>query len=90
MWVKKLCQLWVKKLLTNTVDMLYNKMHQDNDVKRATKANDKQVYDRNIFPDIFNIIAQEAYMQMFLDTEKYRSIQRALTDRLYSEMYQNK
>ena len=72
------------------VERLYNKMRQDNNVKRATKTNDKQVYDRNIFSDIFNNIAQEAYMQMFLDAEKYRSIQRALADRLYSEMHQNK
>ena len=35
------------------VDTLYNKMKQDTKVKRATKTDDQQVYERSIFPTIF-------------------------------------
>ncbi len=76
------------------VDRLYTKMRNDKNVQRAAKTSDRQVYDRNIFPDIFDSTAQEAYMedteayiQMFLDADKYRSIRRALADRLYSDMH---
>lgn len=76
------------------VDRLYTKMLKDKNVQRAAKTNDKQVYDRNIFPNIFDATAQEAYMedteayiQMFLDADKYRTIRKALADRLYKEMH---
>lgn len=67
------------------VDTLYNKMKQDSKVKRATKTDDRQVYERSIFPTIFEDTTQEAYMenmaayeQLFMDAEKYRIIQKAL------------
>lgn len=76
------------------VDTLYNKMKQDSKVKRATKTDDKQVYERSIFPTIFEDTAQSAYMenmaayeQLFMDAEKYRVIQKALAERLYKELH---
>lgn len=76
------------------VDTLYNKMKQDSKVKRATKTDDQQVYARSIFPNLFEDIAQEAYMenmaayeQLFMDAEKYRIIQKALAERLYKELH---
>ena len=66
----------------------------DAKVKKAAKSNDRQVYERSLFPSIFDVIAQaayventEAYEQLFLDAEKYRTIQRALADRLYKELH---
>lgn len=63
-------------------------------VKRATKTDDKQVYERSIFPNLFEDTAQEAYMenmaayeQLFMDAEKYRIIQKALAERLYKELH---
>ncbi len=76
------------------VDTLYTKMRKDQKVHKAAKSNDRQVYERSIFPGIFDNIAQEAYMenteayeQLFLDADKYRTIQRALADRLYRELH---
>ena len=69
-------------------------MKQDSKVKRATKIDDRQVYERSIFPTIFEDTAQEAYMenmaayeQLFMDAEKYRIIQKALAERLYQDLH---
>lgn len=79
------------------VDTLYTKMRRDQKVRKAAKSNDRQVYERSIFPGIFDNTAQEAYMenteayeQLFLDADKYRSIQLALADRLYRELHDSK
>lgn len=79
------------------VDTLYSKMQKDARVKKAAKNNDRQVYERSIFPNIFDTTAQEAYMenmeayeQLFLDAEKYRIIQQALAERLYKELHGDK
>lgn len=76
------------------VDTLYSKMRKDAKVKKAAKSNDRQVYEHSIFPGIFDMTAQEAYMenteayeQLFLDAEKYRVIQQALAERLYEELH---
>ena len=76
------------------VDTLYTKMRKDAKVKKAAKSNDRQVYERSIFPGIFDATAQKAYMenteayeQLFLDAEKYRIIQQALAERLYKELH---
>ena len=77
------------------VDTLYTKMSKDAKVRKAAKSNDRQVYERSIFPSIFDNAAQKAYMenteayeQLFLDADKYRSIQKALADRLYRELHE--
>ena len=76
------------------VDTLYTKMRKDAKVKKAAKSNDRQIYERSIFPGIFDTTAQQAYMenteayeQLFLDAEKYRIIQQALAERLYRELH---
>lgn len=76
------------------VDTLYTKMLKDAKVKKAAKSNDRQVYERSIFPGIFDTTAQQAYIenteayeQLFLDAEKYRIIQQALAERLYRELH---
>ncbi len=79
------------------VDNLYTKLRNDKNVHKAAKTDDKHVYERNLFPGIFDETAQkayiestEAYEQLFLDAEKYRSIQRALAERLYKELHDMK
>lgn len=79
------------------VDTLYTKMRKDAKVRKAAKSNDRQVYERSLFPTIFDTTAQEAYLentgayeQLFLDAEKYRAIQQALADRLYRELHDTK
>ena len=53
--------------------------------------------ERGIFPGIFDTTAQEAYMentaayeQLFLDVDKYQAVMRALADRLYKELHDDK
>ena len=76
------------------VDNLYSKMRKDEKVRRATKINDRHVYEKNIFPGIFDVTAQQAYIesteafeQLFMDAEKYRTIRNALAERLYRELH---
>ena len=65
--------------------------------KKAAKTEDRQVYERSLFPGIFDTTAQEAYMentaayeQLFLDADKYQAVMRALADRLYKELHDDK
>ena len=67
------------------VDTLYQKMRKDSKAKKAAKTEDRQVYERSLFPGIFDTTAQEAYMentaayeQLFLDADKYQAVMRAL------------
>ncbi len=76
------------------VDTLYNKMKKDADVHQAAQTDDRQVYERSLFPTIFDDTAMssyeenmEAYQQLFLDAKKYHAIQQALADRLYNELH---
>ena len=69
-------------------------MKNDTDVHQAAQTDDKQVYERTLFPTIFEDTAlssyeenMEAYKQLFLDAKKYHAIQQALADRLYSELH---
>ena len=79
------------------VDTLYQKMRKYAKTKKAAKTDDRQVYERSIFPSIFDSTAQEAYMenteayeQLFLDADKYQAVMRALADRLYRELHDGK
>ena len=79
------------------VDTLYQKMRKDSKAKKAAKTEDRQVYERSLFPGIFDTTAQEAYMEntaayeeLFLDADKYQAVMRALADRLYKELHDDK
>jgi type I restriction enzyme R subunit len=72
-------------------------MRKDENVRKAAQTNDRQVYERNIFPGIFDETAQksymentEAYRQLFLDADKYRSVCMALADMLYKKLHNKK
>ena len=76
------------------VETLYNKMKADANVKKAAQTTDRQVYDRSVFPGIFDETAMaayaentEAYRQLFLDAKKYHAVQAALADKLYRELH---
>lgn len=76
---------------------LDQKMRKDSKAKKAAKTEDRQVYERSLFPGIFDTTAQEAYMentaayeQLFLDADKYQAVMRALADRLYKELHDDK
>jgi type I restriction enzyme R subunit len=76
------------------VDDLYKRMRKDENVRKAAQTDDRQVYERSIFPGIFDATAQQSYMenteaytQLFLDADKYRSVCLALADKLYKELH---
>jgi len=76
------------------VDDLYKRMRKDENVRKAAQTDDRQVYERSIFPGIFDATAQQSYMenteaytQLFLDADKYRSVCLALADKLYRELH---
>ncbi len=82
---------------TDAADTLYQKMRKNSKAKKAAKTEDRQVYERSLFPGIFDTTAQEAYMentaayeQLFLDADKYQAVMRALADRLYKELHDSK
>lgn len=69
------------------VETLYNKMKKDANVQKAAQTDDRVVYDRSVFPGIFDETAMaayaentEAYRQLFLDAKKYHAVQAALAD----------
>ena len=69
-------------------------MRKDADVRKAAQTDDRQVYERSIFPGIFDATAQQSYMenteaytQLFQDADKYRSVCLALADKLYRELH---
>ncbi|MHB8963233.1 MAG: type I restriction endonuclease subunit R [Saccharofermentanales bacterium] len=76
------------------VDDLYKRMRKDATVRKAAQTDDRQVYERSIFPGIFDSTAQQSYMenteaytQLFQDADKYRSVCLALADKLYRELH---
>ena len=78
---------------------LYSKLeeHAHLNVRKAAQTDDRQVYERSIFPGIFDATAQQSYMenteaytQLFLDADKYRSVCLALADKLYRELHSKK
>ena len=76
------------------VDDLYNRMKRAEEVKKAVQTDDRQVYDRSVFPSIFDettMLAftenQEAYMRLFQDAKKYHAVQAALADMLYRDLH---
>ncbi len=71
-------------------------MRKDENVRKAAQTDDRQVYERSIFPGIFDATAQQsyientkAYTQLFVDADKYRSVCLALADKLYKERESN-
>ena len=59
-----------------------------------SQTDDRQVYDRRVFPSIFDETAMatyaentEAYKQLFLDAKKYHTVQAALAGKLYRELH---
>ena len=79
------------------VEDLYNRMKRDEGVHKAAQTDDRQVYDRSIFPGIFDDTAMaaytdnmEAYRQLFLDAKKYHAVQAALAAKLYDELHPQK
>ena len=72
---------------------LYEKLRVDKKLRKAAKADGQQIFEKNVFPKIFDQTAQSSYMestetytQLFEDTSKYNAIMMALAKVLYREL----
>ena len=72
---------------------LMDKLRTDKKLRKSALSNGQRIFERNVFPKIFDAIAQAAYMeqveaytQMFEDKAKYLAIRNALAQDLYREL----
>ena len=62
-------------------------------LRKAAKSDGQQIFEKNVFPKVFNDAAQASYMEstetytkLFEDSAKYHAIMSALARELYREM----
>lgn len=60
---------------------------------KAAKTDGRQIFEKNIFPQLFDDAAQEAYVEstetytkLFEDAGKYRAIMSALAQAMFDEL----
>ncbi len=69
------------------------KLKNNKKLRRAAKTDGRQIFARNIFPQLFDDAAQEAYVEstetytkLFEDAGKYRAIMNALAQAMFDEL----
>lgn len=72
---------------------LHEKLKNNKKLVKSARTNDRQIFEKNIFPQIFDEAAQEAYIEstetytkLFEDAVKYKVIMGALAHSLFEEM----
>ncbi len=72
---------------------LHEKLKKNKKLMQSAKKDGQQIFEKNIFPQLFDDAAQEAYIestetytQLFADAEKYRSIMSALAHAMFDEL----
>ena len=72
---------------------LMDKLRTDKKLRKSALSDGQRIFERNVFPKIFDAIAQAAYMeqveaytQMFENQAKYLAIRNALAQDLYREL----
>ena len=75
------------------IGTLREKLLADKKLRKAAKSDGQQIFEKNVFPKVFNDTAQasyiestETYTKLFEDGDKYRAIMTALAQELYREM----
>ena len=75
------------------IGALANKLRGDSKLTNMALSSDPQIFAESIFPQAFNIAAQDSYLEsqetytsLFEDQSKYNAIMRTLADILYREM----
>lgn len=75
------------------IGTLREKLMADKKLRKAARADGQQIFEKNIFPKIFDETAQasylestETYTKLFEDSAKYHAIMTALAQELYREM----
>ena len=75
------------------ITTLHQKLKNNKKLMKAAKTNGRQIFEKNIFPQMFDDVAQEAYVEstetytkLFEDAGKYRAIMSALARAIFDEM----
>ena len=75
------------------IGTLREKLMADKKLRKAARSDGQQIFEKNIFPKIFDETAQASYMEstetytkLFEDSAKYHAIMTALAQELYREM----
>lgn len=75
------------------IGTLREKLIADKKLRKAAKADGQQIFEKNVFPKVFNDTAQasyiestETYTKLFEDSAKYHAIMTALAQELYREL----
>lgn len=75
------------------ITTLHDKLVKNKKLLKAAKTSGRQMFMKNIFPQLFSDAAQDAYTestetytQLFEDAGKYRSIMTALAQVLFDEL----
>lgn len=74
---------------------LHEKLKKSKKLQKSAKTDGQQIFEKSIFPQLFDEAAQEAYMEstetytsLFQDSQKYRTIMSELAHALFEEMRQ--
>lgn len=77
------------------IGALADKLRGDPRLANMAMSSDPQIFAESIFPQAFNIAAQDSYIEsqetytsLFEDQSKYNAIMHTLAEMLYREMHQ--
>ena len=72
---------------------LHEKLKNNKKLQKSAQTDGQQIFEKNIFPQLFDDAAQEAYMEstetyakLFEDAAKYRAVMTALAHALFTEL----
>ena len=75
------------------ITALHEKLKNNKKLVKAAKSDGQQIFEKNIFPQLFDEAAQEAYMEstetytkLFEDAAKYKAIMSALAHAMFDEL----
>ena len=75
------------------ITTLHQKLKNNKKLMKSAKTDGRQIFEKNIFPQLFDDAAQEAYIEstetytkLFEDAGKYRAIMSALAQAMFEEM----
>ena len=75
------------------ITTLHQKLKNNKRLVKAAKTDGRQIFEKNIFPQVFDDAAQEAYIEstetytkLFEDAGKYRAIMGALAHAMFEEL----
>ena len=75
------------------ITTLHEKLKNNKKLMKAAKTDGRQIFEKNIFPQLFDDAAQEAYVEstetytkLFEDAGKYRAIINALAQAMFDEL----